>query len=622
MMTIVLRIVLRIVSGFVVFSCRGVCGDVGELYAWYRPEGIEAEGVDVRAWGNGAATGSGRSLGRVAGEPRVWRVERPGGVCHVVRLDGKSALWQPAGAWGSVTGDCTVVAMVRVVTSGEGFLFDGSTRSGMTRLRVTGGAAGVWGAGVVAAGVAEADGLMVPTHPVKTGEWQVHAVVVRKGEGGTLRHRVDGVEMASSGRFEVPLGGFILGADVATKRGLVCDVGEVLVFSGALDGERLAAVEGDLAKRWGRPEDLPEAMQLKRPGLPDDPRIFRTTVRKRGDDGVHTYRIPGLATTPRGTLIAVFDARNQGGGDLPGDIDVGMMRSTDDGATWGAMQRIMDFDAGVAGSRGNGVGDPAVLVDAKTGVIFVAALWSKGARAWHGSGPGLAPEETGQLMVVRSTDDGVTWGEPVSITRQVKQAEWRLLFNGPGKGIQLRDGALVFPAQFKGADNVPHACFVESRDGGASWKLSPPAIPGGPPTSEAQIAECRDGSLLLTMRDESRSGKRSWARWSEGKWSEPWLAVTDPTCMASLISHPEGVLLFSNPNSASRRERLTIRHSVDDGGSWSEGKLLDPGVSMYSCLTVLRDGRIGLLYERGDTAGLEFARFPLAWVMEAGPVKR
>ena len=350
--------------------------------------------------------------------------------------------------------------------------------------------------------------------------------------------------------------------------------------------------------------------------LPDDPRIFRTTVRKQGDDGVHTYRIPGLATTPRGTLIAVFDARNKGGGDLPGDIDVGMVRSTDDGATWGAMQRIMDYDAAVPGSRGNGVGDPTVLVDAKIGAIFVAALWSKGPRAWAGSGPGMTPEQTGQFVIVKSTDDGLTWGKPVNITAQIKRPEWKLLFNGPGNGIQLRDGTLVFPAQFKGADNVPHSCFIESRDGGTTWKISPPAIPERPPTSEAQIAECSDGSLLLTMRNEARTGQRAWARWRDGKWSEPWLAVTDPTCMASLISHPKGVLIFSNPNNPARRDRMTIRHSADDGKTWSDGKLLDPGFSMYSSMTVLRDGRIGILYESGDTAGLVFARFPLEWVME------
>ncbi len=364
-----------------------------------------------------------------------------------------------------------------------------------------------------------------------------------------------------------------------------------------------------------QPGTLTLAAAGTREDTASDSPVF-TTLRENGDEGVHTYRIPGLATTPAGTLIAVFDVRHQGGGDLPGDIDVGMMRSTDSGATWGTMRRVMDYDAAVPGSEGNGVGDPTVLVDARTGTIFVAALWSKGARGWRGSGPGMTPEETGQFVISKSTDDGLTWSKPINITSQIKQPEWRLCFQGPGNGIQLRDGTLVFPAQFKGADDAPHSCFISSIDGGATWTISPPAIPANPPTSEAQIAECADGSLLLSMRNEARAGQRSWARWDReaGKWSEPWLDVPDPTCMASLIRHPSGVLIFSNPNSTTRRERLTIRTSVDCGKTWSAGTLLDPGPSMYSSMTVLRDGRIGIVYESGTAEGLVFASFPLDWV--------
>ncbi len=66
-------------------------------------------------------------------------------------------------------------------------------------------------------------------------------------------------------------------------------------------------------------------------------------VRQGGDDGVNRYRIPGLATTNRGTLIGVYDVRRRSGGDLPGDIDVGMSRSADGGRTWDPMQVIMDM---------------------------------------------------------------------------------------------------------------------------------------------------------------------------------------------------------------------------------------------------------------------------------------
>ena len=45
--------------------------------------------------------------------------------------------------------------------------------------------------------------------------------------------------------------------------------------------------------------------------IPDtDPRVFRIGValRKPGDDGVFSSRIPGLVTTNSGTLIAMYDA--------------------------------------------------------------------------------------------------------------------------------------------------------------------------------------------------------------------------------------------------------------------------------------------------------------------------
>lgn len=79
-------------------------------------------------------------------------------------------------------------------------------------------------------------------------------------------------------------------------------------------------------------------------------------------------------------------------------------------------------------------------------------------------------------------------------------------------------------------------------------------------------------------------------------------------------------MIYSSPNSASRRVALTIRSSTDAGKTWSAGRLLDPAGAMYSCLTVLRDGRIGVLYESGTEAGLVFARFPLDWVQEGACV--
>lgn len=568
----------------------------GPVYAWYHDAGIRAAGAAAVGWENAVAEAPARSLARVVGRPGVVRVETPTGRRATVHLSGGAALWQTAGAWGTITGPRTIVVYGRVPAAAAGVLVDGSTRAGSVPVRRE---KEVWRS---PGGASEPD---------TAGKWEAYAFMF--------------------GPDAPPLSGLILGANVATQQPLECDLAEVLVYPRALSEAELGAVRQYLRSKWGEPAVLPAEDQPRETQVTADSRVFRTVLRRNGEDGVHTYRIPGLATTPKGTLIAVFDARNKSGADLPGDIDVAMMRSTDDGATWEPMRRIIDYDASVAESRGNGVGDPAVLVDRSTGAIFVAALWSKGARAWAGSGPGMTPEQTGQLVIVKSTDDGLSWSAPRSITPQIKNPEWRLCFNGPGNGIQTRDGTLVFPAQFKemktvdGSSvprSVPHSCFIFSRDGGENWKIVPAAIPDGVPTSESAVAELEDGSLLLSMRNESRAGVRAWARWQwnadkeSGAWGEPWFQVSDPTCMASLIRHPHGEWIFSNPNHAQRRVALTVRSSTDGGRVWSDGRLLEPGGAMYSSLSVLRDGRIGVLYESADSHGLVFARFPLDWVLE------
>ena len=363
--------------------------------------------------------------------------------------------------------------------------------------------------------------------------------------------------------------------------------------------------------------------------------LQKTVLRKQGDEGVHTYRIPGITTTKSGALIAVYDLRHKNSGDLPGDIDVAAQRSTDNGATWSPMQRVLDYDSAEKNSAGNGVGDPCVVADLQTGAVFVAGLWSCGKLGWNGSKPGLEPKETGQFVLARSDDDGKTWSPPINITKQVKDPAWRLCLQGPGRGIQMRDGTLVLPAQFKsGASNAaPHSFFIYSEDHGATWKSSPPAIPEGrlPWTTESQIVELADGGLLLSMRNHDGRKQRAWSVFTRnpatgklagGSWSPVTFAVDDPVCAAGLVSYPaskrgEDLVLFSNAASTTKREKLTVHLSRDGGKTWPVSRLVDELPSAYSCLTVLADGSIGLLYEAGDkyaAAELVFARFTFDWL--------
>lgn len=358
---------------------------------------------------------------------------------------------------------------------------------------------------------------------------------------------------------------------------------------------------------------------------------FGLTLLEKCDNDVDTYRIPGLTTTNKGTLIAVYDNRYNNSKDLQEDIDVGMSRSTDGGQTWEPMKVIMDMgEWGGKPQNLNGIGDPAVLVDKQTNTIWVAALWLHGGdpedMAWWISQPCMTPEElTGQFMLVKSEDDGRTWSAPINITEQIKDSSWYLFFNGPGSGITKRDGKLVFAAQYKDSLQVPHSTIVYSDDRGNTWKVGTGAKSH---TTEAQVVELSDQTLMLNMRDDRNrknidlsddKNGRSVAitndfgvSWTEHNTSRS--ALIEPNCMASIISvdHPKyGYLLFfSNPNSEKRRNHMTIKMSKDDGNTWDEGIEIYQRITYgYSCLTLVDENHLGILYEgRGD---LYFQKIPI-----------
>ena len=355
-------------------------------------------------------------------------------------------------------------------------------------------------------------------------------------------------------------------------------------------------------------------------------------VRQGGQDGVHTSRIPGLAITRKGTLIGVYDLRHRSGGDLPGDIDVGLSRSTDGGRTWEPTRTIMDMGADPKW-RYDGIGDPAVLVDRNTGTIWVAATWSHGNRSWVGSGPGMKPEETGQFMLVRSDDDGKTWSKPINITSQVKKPEWCFILAGPGKGITMADGTLVFAAQYQdppGQRRLPHSTIIYSKDNGKTWRVGTGAYDD---TTEAQVVEIEPGVLMLNCRYNRQSARVVMVTRDLGKTWKPHAthrkALIEPrACMASLISinseltgKPGTRLLFSNPNSFVARQRMTLKVSPDRGNTWPEQSqlLLDQWRSAgYSCLSMIDDETVGILYE-GSRAHMTFQRVKLA---DIGPDTR
>lgn len=346
-------------------------------------------------------------------------------------------------------------------------------------------------------------------------------------------------------------------------------------------------------------------------------------VRKAWDDSVHSYRIPGLVQTDKGTLLSVYDIRYKHSGDLPANIDVGLSRSTDSGRTWQPMKVIMDMGAP---HENNGIGDPAILFDPVTKKIWVAALWSKGNRSIAGSKPGLSPDTTGQFVLVSSDDDGLTWSAPVSITPQVKNPAWNLFFNGPGSGIAMQDGKLVFAAQYWDEKKMPWSTIIYSDDHGKTWK----GKIAGPKsnTTEAQVVETVPGTLMLNMRD-NRGSFRSVATttnlgetWTEHQTS--YNALPDPVCQGSIIKARvkvkgvmKDVLFFSNVATTSGRYNMTVKASLDMGRTWlpANALLVDERPCFgYSSLTKIDENTIGLLYE--GIRDLYFVKLPVSEVIK------
>lgn len=344
---------------------------------------------------------------------------------------------------------------------------------------------------------------------------------------------------------------------------------------------------------------------------------FESTPFVKATDGYFVYRIPSLLVTPKGTLLAFCEGRKTSLSD-DGDNDLVLRRSTDGGRTWKPLQLVHEE----GGDAVISIGNPCPVIDQATGKI------------WLGMN-----RKNGRVLLTHSDDDGATWSPAVDITSHASQPDWGWYALGPGVGIQIErgphKGRLVLPANHRtttdrSGPSASHVIYSDDR--GRTWQIGGTV---GLHTNECQLVETLSpggSELLINARNHwARSGnrpelagKRITSRSSDGgmTWSEPAFdaALIESACQASLVrwAWPEqggkSVLLFANPASTSRRERMTVRASFDEGRTWPESRLIDPGPVAYSCLARLPDGRIGLVYERGPYDAIVFTSLTLDWL--------
>lgn len=332
-----------------------------------------------------------------------------------------------------------------------------------------------------------------------------------------------------------------------------------------------------------------------------------------GEDGYKSYRIPALVTTKNGTLLAFCEGRVHGAGDH-GDIDIVMKRSTDNGATWSALQVVHNFQNHCAGN-------PAPVVDQKSGRVFLVSCTSSVHEGALNSGKGRRG-----ITIQHSDDDGKTWTEPRDISKNIYPDNWGWYATGPCSGIQIREGKhagrLVIPANHgvvKNGRSTYRAHSIYSDDLGKTWQLGASSEPGG---NESQIAEAGENLLYQTVRMQSHSkGVRAFRYSKDG--GESWSDLKHdkqlpcPRCQGSVIrdySQPSR-LIFSNPGTKNGRNGMTIRVSEDGGKTWPHAKLVRATSSAYSDLAIMSNKKIAILYEGGHHAyaneGIVFAAYTM-----------
>jgi sialidase-1 len=345
----------------------------------------------------------------------------------------------------------------------------------------------------------------------------------------------------------------------------------------------------------------------------------------------HSFRIPSLIRTDNDTLIAFVEGRADGNGDF-GNINLLFKRSTNNGATWSALDEVVGSGLGTWGN-------PTAVVDQSNNKIWLFMNYQ--------------PPESGtvnswddrQVWVSSSTDDGLNWSAPVNMSSTLKPrtlasgASWNWDAVGPGVGIQTtyrNAGRLVIPAQHRN---------IYSDDHGATWKVALLRTTSGAAmeqTGESTVLELADGTLYRNDRGTTPTWETAKRRWVARGTIEsgftafgPANCLLDPKNEASVMRYNADAparLAHLNSASTETRTKMRIRMSEDEGRTWAYSRPLSdaplPGESStyeeggYSSIAKTADYHVGALVEVNENTGsnstshrsIAFRKVNLPWI--------
>lgn len=273
---------------------------------------------------------------------------------------------------------------------------------------------------------------------------------------------------------------------------------------------------------------------------------------------------------------------------------------------------------------------------------------------WYSGGKGEGPDN--YVLVVRSTDDGATWSEPILTIDPPGKVRafdpvlwldpserlwlfwaqsytwfngragvWAIRCDAPGPGtlawtpprrlcngiamnkpVVLSNGEWHLPAALWDRDpRLPEleqerrANAVVSADEGRTWTLRGGAIVPFRTCDEHMVVERRDGSLWMLVRTGYGIGESvsadGGATWSPGRAT----ALDGPNSRFYIRRLRSGRLLLINHVGFSGRSHMTALLSEDDGATWIGGLLLDERANVsYPDATETSAGVVYAIYDR------------------------
>ncbi len=348
------------------------------------------------------------------------------------------------------------------------------------------------------------------------------------------------------------------------------------------------------------------------------------------------YRIPALAQTIDGTLLAVSDHRPCWADIGFGEVDI-KIRTSKDYINWTEERFIADGNGDERNVFECGFGDAAIVADRESDEVLIMCV--AGRQAF----PSATKDKHNFMARIRSNDGGKTWNAAEDVTSMFMNVEGNYkpilpevysMFFASGKIVQskvfkakgskyyrLYASLLVNSAEWH--DNY----VVYSDDFGETWKLlGGLCIDNG---DEAKVEELSDGSIVVSSRKQYgryfnifsftniAKAKGKWAKQVVSNEIKGGISVGANACNGELLkvrcinanTGKECDILLQSLPTGDNRTNVTIffKELQDDvkytpislAENWTKGLEVSDRLSAYSTMIMQADGKVGFLYEEG-----------------------